>query len=106
MRAKTKIKTNRIFKFNAELWLYKAPKAAWHFITVPLNIASEIYFRDDINKFGWGSVKVSAKIGRSELETSIFPDKKSGCYFLPVKAEIRKKENLIVGKSANVIIEV
>jgi len=33
-------------------------------------------------------------IGKTSWMTSIFPDKKSTSYLLPIKAEIRKKEQI------------
>lgn len=53
-------------------------------------------------KRGFGSVRISALIGNTSWQTSIFPDKKSGCYFLPLKADVRKKEKLIDGQTVSV----
>jgi hypothetical protein len=36
-------------------------------------------------------VKVQVMVGFIIRETSIFPDKKSGSYLLPIKASIRKE---------------
>ena len=30
------------YSFEAELWLYPGEKAAWHFITVPLDISAQL----------------------------------------------------------------
>ena len=84
------------FKFTAALWLY-AGKAAWHFVTVPKAISEEIKFFTSTNKTAWGSVRVGVQTGESQWNTSLFPDQKSGCYFLPIKAEIRKKEKISTG---------
>lgn len=82
------------FSFSGEIWLYSASKASWHFVTLPRPISDDIKaFTKHLAK-GFRSVRVSAKIGESEWKTSIFPDSKSGCYFLPIKAAIRKAEGL------------
>jgi len=45
---------------------------------------------------GFGSIKVSARIGKTQWESSIFPDKSSGSYLLPIKKSVRESENLII----------
>jgi hypothetical protein len=89
------------YRFEAELWRYSATKAPWHFITVPAEISQQIRFFAGKTK-GFGSIRVSALIGESRWTTSLFPDKASGCFFLPVKADIRRAENLSVGTSMTV----
>lgn len=82
--------------FEAELWLYPGEKASWHFITVPVEISHQIrFFAGTTN--GFGSIRVSAGIGDTRWATSLFPDKASGSYFLPVKATVRKAENITTG---------
>ena len=83
------------FEFEAMIWLWQTPKAAWHFVTVPLEISESIrFFNPPAAKRGWGSVRVEATIGGIQWKSSIFPDKESGSYLLPIKAEIRKTESL------------
>ena len=45
---------------------------------------------------GFGSVKVTARVGGSEWQTSLFPQK-SGGWFLPVKKPVRLAEGLDFG---------
>ena len=45
---------------------------------------------------GFGSVKVTARIGESKWQTSLFPQK-SGGWFLPVKKPVRLAEGLEFG---------
>jgi hypothetical protein len=45
---------------------------------------------------GFGSVKVTARIGGSEWRTSLFPQKTGG-WFLPVKKPVRLAEGLDFG---------
>jgi hypothetical protein len=40
---------------------------------------------------------VEATIGKSKWKTSIFPDSREGSYLLPVKADVRKREELLEG---------
>lgn len=90
-----------IHAFEAELWLYPGEKAAWHFITVPLEISQQIRFFAGRTS-GFGSIRVSVRVGASRWDTSLFPDKASGCYFLPVKAMIRRAERITTGDMVSV----
>jgi len=82
--------------FEAELWRVDTAKAPWHFVTVPPEISHQIrFYAGKTNSFG--SIRVRVCIGNSEWATSLFPDTKSGCYFLPVKAVIRRAESLAAG---------
>jgi hypothetical protein len=90
------------FTFTAPLWLWSG-KAAWHFLTVPKDISAQIaYFTQ---RRGFGSVRVTVQIEDQSWKTSIFPDAKSGCYFLPVKAEIRNKLGVAVGNELSIKLE-
>lgn len=82
--------------FEADLWLYSGAKASWHFITVPAEVSQQIRFFSGRTN-GFGSIRVSARIGDSRWTTSIFPDKASGCFFLPVKTAIRHAESISTG---------
>lgn len=82
------------YVFDAVVWVYQGP-SAWYFVTLPKDVSEEIK-GVCINplKKGFGSVRVRVVIGKSTWDTSIFPDSKSGAYFLPIKKEIRFKENI------------
>jgi hypothetical protein len=82
------------YTFTSKLWLYSGDKAAWHFITVPEDITREINHLYDHKKRGWGSLPVQATIGKTTWKTSMFPDKKTNSFLLPVKASIRKLEKI------------
>lgn len=91
------------YRFTAPLWRWK-PNAAWHFVTVPFDIADEIEEITHGRTGGFGSVKVTVTIGTSAWSTSLFPDKSSESYVLPLKAEVRKREGLEEGSVAEVAI--
>ena len=92
------------YNFEAKLWLYKGGKASWHFITVPEKESAQIKFLNEGFTAGWGSIPVNVTIGRTNWKTSIFPDKKTKTYLLPIKAEIRKKEDLKLDDTININI--
>ena len=93
------------YQINAKIWLYPG-KAAWHFVTIPQEISEDIKSLFGDRAKGWGSLPVEVTIGSSVWKTSIFPDKKEGAYLLPLKAEVRKKENIHLGDSLNFLLEI
>lgn len=91
------------FQFSAKLWEYEG-KGAWHFVTVPKPIAQEIKEISSSDRRGFGSVRVKVVIGKSNWDTTIFPDSTNGTYLLPIKKEIRETENISDGDQALVAI--
>lgn len=84
------------YSFQSTVWLYTG-EAAWYFLTIPREYATEIKERYGKVRRGWGSIPVTVKIGKTSWKTSIFPYKESGSYILPLKAEVRKKEDIQQG---------
>lgn len=92
------------FEFTSQLWEYHG-KASWHFVTLPPQFADDIKFFQP-SRVGFGSVRVTVKIGDSQWQTSLFPDKASASYLLPIKADIRKKNHIIAGDMVNIHIAI
>lgn len=95
----------KTFTFSAPVWLYPG-KSAWHFITVPKETSQEIDEYFSHVKRGWGSLPVSVRTGQTEWKTSIFPDKKTEAYLLPLKALARKQADIRVGDEAQVTLTI
>ncbi|MCD2173315.1 DUF1905 domain-containing protein [Rhizobium sp. C4] len=51
-------------------------------------------------------VKVRATIHETSVETSIFPDKNSASYLLPLKASVRKAARVAVGDIIRIRLDV
>ncbi len=83
--------------FTGKVWLYPGEVGNWHFISLPKNDSVAIKTRLGSRVGGWGSVRVEVETGKTKWKTSIFPDKKQGAYILPIKASVRKRENIIAG---------
>jgi Domain of unknown function (DUF1905) len=97
------------FNFTEKCWLWTADKAAWHFVNVPKSHSEEIKFFTDSHfgkRRGWGAVRVTVRIGASEWQTSIFPSKSLDTYILPIKADVRKKENIVIDKMVEVTLKI
>ncbi len=95
---------NSTFKVNATVWLYPG-KAAWHFITINETDSKEIKASYPWPRRGFGAIPVNVTIGNSTWKTSIFAEKK-GTYLLPIKKEIRNKENVQEHDDVEVMLEV
>lgn len=99
---------------SARLWIWTSDRAAanWHFLTIEGPAAEAVHALalmrrlEDGRRRGWGAMKVKAQIGTTDWETSIFPDKASGGWLLPVKAAVRKAEGLVAGDDLHLIISV
>ena len=92
-----------IIEFNGEIWYWRGP-APWYFVTVPEQQSRDLKAILGFVTYGWGMIPVDARIGKTEWKTSLFP--KDGCYIVPIKADIRKAENLEEGTNVIVRIEV
>ena len=93
------------FKIKSKVWLYPG-MAGWHFVGIPKRESDQINKSFGLFKKGWGSLPVLVTLGKNKWKTSIFPDKQSGTYLLPLKAEIRKKEGISANDNVSFAIEI
>lgn len=91
------------FEFSAKVWQHSVPNG-WYFVSLPPEIATEIRENLKWQEEGWGRLKASAKIGNSQWETAIWFDTKLKTYLLPLRAEIRKKENIKADNDIRTIV--
>jgi len=91
------------YEFTTEPWQY-ASQGGWYFVTLPVEMSTEIKKNFKSEEEGWGRLKATVKIGNIEWKTAIWFDRKRNCYLLPLKAEIRNKENLVIGKAVKVTV--
>lgn len=93
------------YEFAAEVWVWEG-QAAWHFLSLPEEVADDIEARHGANAAGFGSVRVEVNIGSTTWSTSVFPDKKRGTYLLPLKKDVRKAQRLSEGSEVTVRLTV
>jgi hypothetical protein len=84
------------YTIRAKVWLYDGI-GGWHFVTLPPKTAAIIRAVHAVKAKPFGSIRISAKIGRTEWKTSLFPDKKSSSYLFALKSEVRKRERIATG---------
>ncbi len=91
------------------VWLWHAAppaKGSWHFLIIDAGAASQIRAASAGRGGGWGSVKVTANLGETQWQTSLFPHKQSGGYMLPLKADVRKHEHVNEGDDIEVTLTI
>ncbi len=93
------------YELRNRVWLYPG-KAGWRFVTLSKKVGKDIRDVFGVSERGFGSLPVKVTVGKTRWKTSIFPDKKSGSYLLPIKAEVRKKENIADDAMLSYIIEI
>lgn len=93
--------TESVYRTSGKLWRWAGGKGSWYFLTLPVGLSAEIRAVDaGPRRVGFGSLRVTATIGGSTWQTSIFPSAQHNAYLLPVKAAVRKAEKLAAGKAA------
>ncbi len=92
-----------VIDFEAEIWYWKGP-APHYFVTVPSKGCAELCEIQSLVSYGWGMIPVTARIGKAEWKTSLFP--KDGSFIVPIKAVIRKAEDLDVGDTVAISLEI
>lgn len=86
------------------MWLHHGD-AAWHFVTLPTDVADEIDEVMGPATRGFGSVRVRVRIGDTAWATSVFPDTKAASYVLPVKKPVRVAEGIGAGDVVEVHLD-
>ncbi|MFD1718677.1 DUF1905 domain-containing protein [Georgenia deserti] len=89
--------------FTGELFEWRGPPP-YVFVAVPDDPSDAIREIANAVTYGWGVIPVTARIGRAEFTTSLFP--KDGQYLLPVKLAVRRAERIDVGDGVAVSIDI
>ena len=90
-------------EFRGKIWHWRG-SSPYYFITVPAEQSGDLKVISGLATYGWGMIPVIVRIGKTEWKTSLFP--KDGRYIVPIKASVRKAENLEEGDTVTVRLEV
>ncbi|MDX3355941.1 DUF1905 domain-containing protein [Streptomyces sp. ME01-24h] len=74
--------------------------APYYFATVPDEESANIREVAAMATYGWGVIPVDARIGDTAFTTSLFP--KDGGYLLPLKAAVRRPQEIAAGDEVTV----
>jgi len=107
MNLRSSTATESTYRTRAKLWRWKGGKASWYFLTLPASLSREIRAVDaGPRRRGFGALRVTATVGRTSWQTSLFPSAQHGSYLLPVKASVRRAEALVEGRTIRLQIVV
>jgi len=90
------------FSQKGKIWIYPGV-SGWHFLNIDKNVSEKI--RKAGKPYGAGFIRVRATIGKTSWETALFSQKITGTFLLPLKAKIRKTEELLAGDDIKVVLE-
>ena len=86
-------------EFDGKIWFWRGP-APWYFVTVPAEQCRALKAISGAVTYGWGMIPVHVRIGKTAWKTSLWP--KDGSYIVPIKASVRKTENLEEGDTVTI----
>lgn len=93
------------YTFTAAVWRHDGP-AAWHFVTLPADLADELRARTAGAGRPFGTVPVRVTVGATTWSTSLFADTARGSYVLPLKAAVRRRLGVGDGDEVDVMLSV
>ena len=92
------------YNFTTALAQWQTDQGVWHYFSVAPDVGEALdgtalmHRLETGQRSGFGSVKLTARIGSTEWRTSAFPFKDAGWSIL-VSAKVRKAERLVAGDS-------
>ena len=92
-----------IIEFKGEIFYWRGP-APFLFVAIPEDPSRDLKAISARVTYGWGVIPVHVRIGKTEWQTSLFP--KDGRYLVPIRMSVQKSENLEVGDSVVIQVEV
>jgi hypothetical protein len=92
-----------IIEFKGDIFYWRGP-APFLFVAVPEEPSRDLKAISALVTYGWGVIPVHVRIGKTEWTTSLFP--KEGRYLVPIRKSVQKSENLDVGNSVVIQLEV
>lgn len=91
------------FEFKGRIIFWRGP-APWFFVAMPAKQSRELKAVSGLVTYGWGVIPVHVQIGKTRFKTSLFP--KDGRYLVPIKASVRKAEDLEKGDRVAIQLKV
>jgi hypothetical protein len=97
--------------FKGVLWRWTGASGtgAWHFVTIKGAAGAALSETALMRRLegmgrGFGALKVTARSGDTRWQTSVFPSREEG-WMLPIKAAVRKAEELFEGQEVELALE-
>jgi Domain of unknown function (DUF1905). len=99
------------FSAPLEVWTNEAENSSVAFVTLTADAAEQLSAHELARRLelgrrrGFGSVRVTVRVGGSEWQTSAFPMKGGDSWFLPIKVAICRAEGLVEGDCIEVELD-
>jgi hypothetical protein len=90
-------------RFSNEIWYWRGP-APYYFVTVPEELCRDIHLIANEVTYGWGMIPVRVTLGELTWQTSLWP--KGDRYIVPIKAAIRRAEDLDEGQTVTLGLDI
>lgn len=87
------------YNVTGEIFEWRGP-APFYFVRVDQATSDDIKTFAKHITYGWGVLPAYGKVGKTEFETALFP--KDGAYLVPIKDALRKGENLEIGDTIKI----
>lgn len=105
--------STEIVRFSAplEVWTIGEKNSSVAVVTLPPQAVEQLSAYELVRRLelgrrrGFGSVRVTVRVGGSEWQTSAFPLKNGATWFVPIKAVIRRAEGLEEGDPVELELE-
>ena len=97
--------TTESVQFDAELFVW-GDQGSWYFVRLPVEAGEDVRDLCTAPPRGFGSIRVEVRLGKSQWRTSVFPDKETGSFVLPVKKPVRLAEGIDDGDLVSVEVTV
>ena len=91
------------WEFEAEVFQWRGP-APYFFVATPTHVDDFLHAHLGELTYGWGGVPAQARIGDTEVTTSLMP--KDGVYVIPLKVALRRSEGIDDGDDVRVRLQV
>ena len=93
------------YRVRSKVVLWPGEQGAWHFAHVDKKQSVNIQKTHGVLKRGFGSIPVVVTLGKTKWKTSIFPDRRSGTYILPLKLRVRRAEGIAEGDTITFMLD-
>jgi hypothetical protein len=90
-------------EFSGEIFFWRGP-APYLFVRIPEKPSRHIKAISKKVTYGWGVIPAHVQIGKTQFQTSLFP--KDGLYLVPIKMIVQKAENIGVGDTVSIRLEI
>jgi hypothetical protein len=97
--------TTQRFTFDAKINLYEG-HTQWHYVTLPVDVAASIRKHRSDNGRSTDELRVEVTVEATTWRTTLFDNKSTKSYLLPLRANASKKGTMRVGDTLHIQMNV